>query len=87
MFKHIEKIQQKPEHERKKIAFFITIGLFFVVVFLWIFLSDLNIISKEYTEENAKTPSPFANIKDTFGGIVDDVKEKTESTEDYFNIQ
>ncbi len=87
MFKYIEKIQQKPEHERKRIALLITTGLFFVVVFLWLFLDNLNIISKEYTEDKTNTPSPFTNAKDTFGNMFDDVKKKTEDIEDYFNIQ
>ena len=87
VFKYIEKIQQKPEHVRKRIAFFITIGLFFAVVFLWLFLDNLNVISKEYAKDDINTPSPFVNIKDTVGSIFDDVKKKTEGVEDYFDIQ
>lgn len=86
VFNHIEKIQQKPEHVRKKIAFFVSLCLFLIVVFLWLFLDNLNVISEEYAKESADTPSPFTSASKVFENIFDDVRSKAKGVEDYLNI-
>ena len=86
MFNHIEKIQQKPEHVRKKITFFVSLCLFLAVVFLWIFLDNLNVISEEYAKDGADTPSPFTSASKVFDSIFNDVRSKAKGIEDYLNI-
>ncbi len=83
MFKHIEKIQQKSEHERKRIALIVTVVLFIFVIIFWIVLDSLSTTTKGDVEDKINAPSPFMNIKDTFGNMLNDVKEKAEDVEDY----
>ncbi len=85
MFKSIEKLRQKPEHIRRAVALFVTIALFLVILFVWFSTLNLGDTVQKEKDRVANTPTPFANLKDTLGGIFNDVTEQAESINGRFD--
>ncbi len=83
MFNNIKKIQQKPEHIRRGIAFFVTMFLFFLIISLWLFLDNWNTVSREVVGGKINTPTPFTNVKNTLSGAFYDMKKEAGSIMDY----
>lgn len=84
MFNHIEKIRQKPEHVRRRIAVFLTLMLFLVVVFVWIFAPDVSLVEQEKNRAIDEAPSPFWVLKDTLGDSFNDMGSKLEEFKGQF---
>jgi len=78
---YIEKLQQKPEHVRRQIAFGLTATLFVAIVALWVASSPI-LGESSGTEELASTGSdidtPFEALKGIFSGAVEAVNEASE---------
>ncbi len=83
MFKYIEKIQRKPEYIRKRITVIITVLLFVVVIFIWLFADNRNTTLKRSVGSNINTPSPITNVKNTFSSAFYNIKKEVGSVVDY----
>lgn len=84
MIKHLEKIRSKPIHERKRLAFFLSVGATFVIFMFW--LSSFghgsggtsNVASNSYI-------SPFESIKNSVASAYDSIKRTGEIINKDFN--
>ncbi len=85
MFNHIENIRQKPEYVRRRIALFITLTLFFVVVFIWILTLDTSPVRQEKSRIVDEAPSPFWTLRDTLNNSANDMSSKFEELKKQFN--
>ena len=81
----IERLQKKPEHERKQIALALTMLLFGLVIFLWVMLMQVAGKESEDTAQNA--PSPFEALggvlRASMSGTGAPFEKKTEAPENY----
>ncbi|MCF7835682.1 MAG: hypothetical protein K9M15_00995 [Candidatus Marinimicrobia bacterium] len=64
-FDWLDKIREKPEPVRKRIAYALTASLVFLIMFVWVSLS----LSKPDSGEDKATRSPFSVIKDSVAQI------------------
>lgn len=75
MKRHIENLRQKPEHVRKQIAFFTSMGVTVVIFAFWI--ASFGAGNKAVTAQaigNTKTLTPAANLKASFFDAADSIK-------------
>lgn len=77
MFQYIEKLRQRPSYTRRRIAFFITLSLFVLVVLLWWITLDINQAGLQDVGAEEKSLSPFNALKGIFSDIPNDVNVKT----------
>jgi len=79
MFQYIEKLRQKPSYTRRRMAFFVTLMLFVLVVLVWWLTLDTSQKESKNIDIEKNTPSPFKVLKDVFGDISNDAKAKIEA--------
>lgn len=80
MKKHIEKIKQRPVHERKKLATIFAVVVTLIIVIMSVILGS--VFKTENKVQNNNAPSSFekvlTGIEDKFSEIGDDFKEQKE---------
>lgn len=84
VFNHIDKIRRKPEHVRKRIAFFVTLAIFSIIIFFWFYFVRIDIISQKKVKSNVNIISPFVNVKNTFGQIFSGINQSTKTIRNVF---
>lgn len=73
MFHFIEKLQNKPEHERRRLILPITIITFIAIVSVWVVILGFQFAyDKEYSNTHEEI-SPFANVIDIFSGVIQEI--------------
>jgi hypothetical protein len=74
LFKTIEKLRERPEHERKSVAFITSLVATALIFALWISTYGITLRTPGATSSSLNQASPFAALKDTAGTIVEQVK-------------
>ncbi len=69
MFK---KIQEKPEHVKKRISLILTIIIFGVIVFVWVSSRTARMVAPE---SRARSASPIESFKEIFNGGISDIRD------------
>ncbi len=77
MFK---KIQEKPEHVKKRISFIITLVIFSVIVFVWVSSRTARMV---INESRTRSASPIESFKEIFNGGISDI-QNTITKSDFF---
>jgi hypothetical protein len=76
MKRHIENLRQKPEHVRKQIAFFTSLGVTVIILAFWVASFGAGNSSVTAQAVGAtKTLTPAANLKASFFDAVDSIKK------------
>ncbi len=77
MLKHIEKLQARPKHERRQIAFVVAVGLFVGIASIWAYsLPKLNVDNnQEITTNESNVDTPFETLKSIFSSTTKSINE------------
>lgn len=68
MIHHIEKLRERPNHEKKRIAFFASAGVTFVIFAFW--LASFNFQNgTNNTAREESILSPFKAVTDNIAGV------------------
>lgn len=68
MFK---KIQEKPEHVKKRISFIITLVIFSIIVFVWVSSRTARMV---INESRTRSASPIESFKEIFNGGISGIQ-------------
>lgn len=75
MFK---KIQEKPEHIKKRISLVVTLVIFGVIVFVWVSSRTARMV---INDSRTRTASPIESFKEIFNGGISDIQNTITSSE------
>lgn len=75
MFK---KIQEKPEHVKKRISFIITLVIFSVIVFVWVSSRTARMV---INESRTRSASPIESFKEIFNGGISGIQNTITNAE------
>lgn len=75
MFK---KIQEKPEHVKKRISLVVTMVIFGVIVFVWVSSRTARMV---INDSRTRTASPIESFKEIFNGGISDIQNTITSSE------
>ena len=70
-FENLERLRQKPERERKRIAVVSALGIMAIIITIWI--NNLDFTADQTPKQNA--PNPLRVIGETFGEGVKGIKK------------
>lgn len=74
------KIQEKPEHVKKRISLILTLVIFGVIVFVWVSSRTARMVIEE---SRTRTASPIESFKEIFNGSISDI-QNTIINSDFF---
>jgi hypothetical protein len=75
MFK---KIQEKPEHVKKRISFIITLVIFSIIVFVWVSSRTARMV---INESRTRSASPIESFKEIFNGGISGIQNTITNAE------
>lgn len=82
MFDFIEKIRTKSDREKRRITLATSAGVTLIIFVVWIFVVAHNISNlSEVVDTSSNTPSPFAQIGDSFSKVFDSMSNIFKNTD------
>ncbi len=73
MLKHIERLREKPEHVRKSVAFFTSLGITMIIFLFW--FASMTITSTPANRPQAKVDNPVSSLSASVSGFFTYFKE------------
>ena len=77
---HLERIRQKPHHEKKRFAFFFSLSVTAVITLVWLSTMRIHPI---LGEEVAAPKSPFEAVSENLGSAFNSFRKGTSAIGDY----
>lgn len=88
MFEYIEQLRAKPDHHKKRFAFFTSAGITFVIFALWLVSLQVGNVNNDTVVLNQKKQvSPFKAVTDNVAGVIHSISESRESFKKVINNQ
>lgn len=79
MFEYIENLRAKPDSHKKRVAFFTSAGITFVIFALWLVSLQVGKVGNDTVVVNQKTVSPFKAVTDNVAGVFESIKDSRQT--------
>ena len=80
----IEKLQRKPERQKKQLAFFASVAITGIIVLLW--LSSFSAVKTGPVPESEQTTSPLSTLTEAFGSFWRDTTGVLHEATTFFSV-